>query len=338
MRTEKKLPNISDVARAAGVSTATVSHTLNGTRTVSEHSRELVMKAIRELGYTPNAFARSFRTGKKNIIGFVVPDISNQFFARLIEAVEESISAEGFHLIIANTRENKERERQHLRYLTSGVVDGILLASTMETYGEFSDFLPEQFPAVLVDRKVDAAPFSSVTVSAYQSVYKSVAALIEQGQRRIGFITGLSRLSTSRERLAAYRQAMSDFGLTIEEDFVQHGDSMERSAWNSTVRLLEQKCTAIVASNGLMGTAVYQCLREHGIRIGHDMELICFSDFDSPLLESSPVRLVAQPVDELGRLAGEEILRRINGRDAEQNHVILNSIYLGALPRRNINE
>ena len=165
MRTEKKLPNISDVARAAGVSTATVSHTLNGTRTVSEHSRELVMKAIRELGYTPNAFARSFRTGKKNIIGFVVPDISNQFFARLIEAVEESISAEGFHLIIANTRENKERERQHLRYLTSGVVDGILLASTMETYGEFSDFLPEQFPAVLVDRKVDAAPFSSVTAT-----------------------------------------------------------------------------------------------------------------------------------------------------------------------------
>ena len=131
---------------------------------------------------------------------------------------------------------------------------------------------------------------------------------------------------------------MSDFGLTIEEDFVQHGDSMERSAWNSTVLLLEQKCTAIVASNGLMGTAVYQCLREHGIRIGRDMELICFSDFDSPLLESSPVRLVAQPVDELGRLAGEEILRRVNGRDAEQNHVILNSIYLGTLPRRNINE
>lgn len=163
MRTEKKLPNISDVARAAGVSTATVSHTLNGTRTVSEHSRELVMKAIRELGYTPNAFARSFRTGKKNIIGFVVPDISNQFFARLIETVESSISAEGFHLIIANTQENKERELQHLRYLTSGVVDGILLASTMESYSEFSAVLPASFPTVLADRKVDAAPFSSVT-------------------------------------------------------------------------------------------------------------------------------------------------------------------------------
>ena len=117
MRTEKKLPNISDVARAAGVSTATVSHTLNGTRTVSEHSRELVMKAIRELGYTPNAFARSFRTGKKNIIGFVVPDISNQFFARLIETVESSISAEGFHLIIANTQENKERDVFDLGHL-----------------------------------------------------------------------------------------------------------------------------------------------------------------------------------------------------------------------------
>ncbi len=82
---------------------------------------------------------------RKNIIGFVVPDISNQFFARLIEAVEESISAEGFHLIIANTRENKERERQHLRYLTSGVVDGILLASTMETYGDSPIFFRSSF-------------------------------------------------------------------------------------------------------------------------------------------------------------------------------------------------
>ena len=314
MRTEKKLPNISDVARAAGVSTATVSHTLNGTRTVSEHSRELVMKAIRELGYTPNAFARSFRTGKKNIIGFVVPDISNQFFARLIETVESSISAEGFHLIIANTQENKERELQHLRYLTSGVVDGILLASTMESYSEFSAVLPASFPTVLADRKVDAAPFSSVTVSAYQSVYRSVASLIEQGQRRIGFITGLSRLSTSRERLAAYRQAMSDFAIPIEDGFIQHGDSMERSAWNSTRELLKQRCTAIVASNGLMGTDVYHCLRECGMQIGRDVELVCFSDFDSPLLESSPVRLVAQPVDELGKMAGEEILRRIKDR------------------------
>lgn len=333
MRTEKKLPNISDVARAAGVSTATVSHTLNGTRTVSEHSRELVMKAIRELGYTPNAFARSFRTGKKNIIGFVVPDISNQFFARLIETVESSISAEGFHLIIANTQENKERELQHLRYLTSGVVDGILLASTMESYSEFSAVLPASFPTVLADRKVDAAPFSSVTVSAYQSVYRSVASLIEQGQRRIGFITGLSHLSTSRERLAAYRQAMSDFAIPIEDGFIQHGDSMERSAWNSTRELLKQRCTAIVASNGLMGTDVYHCLRECGMQIGRDVELVCFSDFDSPLLESSPVRLVAQPVDELGKMAGEEILRRIKDRAAEQKQILLSSIYLGVLSR-----
>ena len=236
-------------------------------------------------------------------------------------------------MIIANTQENKERELQHLRYLTSGVVDGILLASTMESYSEFSAVLPASFPTVLADRKVDAAPFSSVTVSAYQSVYRSVASLIEQGQRRIGFITGLSRLSTSRERLAAYRQAMSDFAIPIEDGFIQHGDSMERSAWNSTRELLKQRCTAIVASNGLMGTDVYHCLRECGMQIGRDVELVCFSDFDSPLLESSPVRLVAQPVDELGKMAGEEILRRIKDRTAEQKQILLSSIYLGVLSR-----
>ncbi|WP_071704942.1 LacI family DNA-binding transcriptional regulator [Murdochiella vaginalis] len=335
MRAKRKQPNISDVARAAGVSTATVSHALNGTRAVSEHSKALVMKAIKDLQYTPNAFARSFRTGKKNIIGFIVPDISNQFFARLIEAVEKTVSAEDYHLIIANTRENKERELQHLRYLTSGVVDGILLASTMEQYCEFSAVLPESFPTVLVDRNVDEAPFSSVTVSAYQSVYRSIVALIEQGQQRIGFITGLSRLSTSQERLSAYRQAMSDFGLTIEKDFIQYGDSMERSAWISAKHLLKKNCTAIVASNGLMGTTVYHCLHQCGVEIGRDVELVCFSDFDSPLLESSPVRLVAQPVDELGKIAGEEILCRIKDHTAEKKQILLSSVYLGALSRHN---
>ena len=102
---------ISDVARLAGVSTATVSHTINSTRYVSGETKEKVYRAIAELGYTPDASARSFRTGKKKTIGFIVPDISNKFFATMIESVENYLSAHGYHLIIANTKENPERER-----------------------------------------------------------------------------------------------------------------------------------------------------------------------------------------------------------------------------------
>ncbi len=107
---------ISDVAKLAGVSTASrrpSPHTINSTRYVSGETRDKVYRAIAELGYTPDASARSFRTGKKKTIGFIVPDISNKFFATMIEAVENCLSAHGYHLIIANTKENAERENEH---------------------------------------------------------------------------------------------------------------------------------------------------------------------------------------------------------------------------------
>ena len=95
---------ISDVAKLAGVSTATVSHTINNTRYVSDETKEKVYQAIKELGYTPDASARSFRTGKKKTIGFIVPDIANKFFATMIESVENYLAGHGYHLIIANTK------------------------------------------------------------------------------------------------------------------------------------------------------------------------------------------------------------------------------------------
>ena len=113
---------ISDVARLAGVSTATVSHTINSTRYVSGETKEKVYQAIRQLGYTPDASARSFRTGKKKTIGFIVPDISNKFFGTIIESAENYLSAQGYHLIIANTKESMDREETNLRLLTAGLV------------------------------------------------------------------------------------------------------------------------------------------------------------------------------------------------------------------------
>ena len=137
---------ISDVARLAGVSTATVSHTINNTRYVSAETKEKVYQAINELGYTPDASARSFRTGKKKTIGFIVPDISNKFFGTMIESVEDYLSAHGYHLIVANTKESKEREENSIRLLTAGLVDGLLVASTMDTLQEFDHLIPTGFP------------------------------------------------------------------------------------------------------------------------------------------------------------------------------------------------
>ena len=114
---------ISDVARLAGVSTATVSHVINNTRFVSEATRKRVLQSIAELDYSPNEMARILKTGKKKLIGFIVPDISNEYFSALIEEVERTVASQSYKLIVTNTRENEQNELDSIRALTSGMVD-----------------------------------------------------------------------------------------------------------------------------------------------------------------------------------------------------------------------
>lgn len=320
---------ISDVAKLAGVSTATVSHTINNTRYVSEETREKVFSAIAQLGYTPDASARSFRTGKKKTIGFIVPDISNKFFATMIEAVENHLAAAGYHLIIANTKEDMEREEKNIRLLTAGLVDGLLIASTMDSFRRLDSLIPAGFPTVLVDRVFDEKKYTSVCVSNFQPIYRSVCRLVGKGDRRIGIIGGLPRLSTTKERISAYQQAISDCGLAPEETFIRYGDSMENSARACLDELMEESCDAIIVCQGLMASETITYLQKKGVRLGQDIDLVSFVDYESEFyqLYASQIDSIVQPVDELGAAAGVEILKRVEEPDAPIFEKVLTSSY-----------
>ena len=320
---------ISDVARLAGVSTATVSHTINSTRYVSEETKEKVFKAIAELGYTPDASARSFRTGKKKTVGFIVPDISNKFFGTMIESVENYLSAHGYHLIIANTKENMEREEKNIRLLSAGLVDGLLIASTMDDFARLDNLIPAGFPVVLVDRTFEAKKYSSICVSNFQPIYRSICRLAGKGAKRVGIIGGLPRLSSTEERISAYRQAVADCGLAQEEALIRYGDSMENSAQACLDELLEQNCDGIVVCQGLMASETVIYLHKKGIQPGKDLELVSFVDYDSNFNElyANQMDMIVQPVEELGRAAGEQILRRIENPDEPVFEKVLTSAY-----------
>jgi len=320
---------ISDVARLAGVSTATVSHTINNTRYVSDETKEKVYKAIAELGYTPDASARSFRTGKKKTVGFIVPDISNKFFGTMIESVENHLSAHGYHLIISNTKEDADREETNIRLLTAGLVDGLLVASTMEDFSRFDSLIPAGFPVVLVDRTFETKKYMSITVSNFQPIYRSVCRLAAKGARRVGIVGGLPRLSSTKERISAYRQAVADSGLEQDENLILYGDSMENSVQACLDALLAQKCDAIVVCQGLMASETVIYLHQKGIQLVKDIDLVSFVDYDSNLndLYSSQMDCIVQPVEQLGQLAGEEILARIERPDAPVVERTLTSAY-----------
>ena len=320
---------ISDVARLAGVSTATVSHTINNTRYVSEETKEKVYKAIAELGYTPDASARSFRTGKKRTVGFIVPDISNKFFGTIIESVENYLSAHGYHLIIANTKEDADREETNIRLLAAGLVDGLLVASTMEDFERFNHLIPAGFPVVLGDRTFETKKYSSICVSNFQPIYRSVCRLAAKGAKRIGIVGGLPRLSSTKERISAYREAMADCGLPLDDDLILYGNSMENSVQSCLDKLLERKCDAIVVCQGLMASETVIYLHQKGIQLGKDLDLVSFVDYDSNLydLYSNQMDCIVQPAEELGRSAGEQLLNRVENPEAPGFEKVLPSTY-----------
>lgn len=312
--------SIRDVATHAGVSIATVSNVINNTRFVKEETRNLVLKSIDELHYSPNAAARSFKTGKRNMIAFIVPDISNPFFATLIEEVENVISKEGLSLLVINTKETKNREIESLKRLSSGIVDGFLIASTLENYSEMNEIVPEGLPVVLVDRLLAGAPYDTITVANYQAVSSSVEYLIKRGHKKIGFITGIPRISTTAERLEAYRDTMEKYDL-LKDSLICTGTSMTSLVTENLDALLKQGCTALVISNNLMAIEALTILSQRKIR--SEIELVGYKDSEQSQYGLQHMNLICQPVVELGRAAGRQLLERLKNPNMPVQKVLL---------------
>ena len=247
----------------------------------------------------------------------------------MIESVENYLSAHGYHLIIANTKENMEREEKNIRLLSAGLVDGLLIASTMDDFARLDNLIPTGFPVVLVDRTFEAKKYSSICVSNFQPIYRSICRLAGKGAKRVGIIGGLPRLSSTEERISAYRQAVADCGLAQEESLIRYGDSMENSAQACLDELLAQNCDGIVVCQGLMASETVIYLHKKGIQPGKDIELVSFVDYDSNFNElyANQMDMIVQPVEELGRAAGEQILRRIENPDEPVFEKVLTSAY-----------
>lgn len=321
-----------DVAEHANVSVATVSHVINNTRFVSDETKKRVLKSIEELDYIPDAMARIFKTGKKNLIGFIVPDIANAFFATIIEEIENVISKQNYRLIVVNTKETESREAEHIRALSSGIVDGLIIASTMKDFGQIKAALSTDIPLVCIDRELPGCTCDTITVSNYDSIFQGIQTLVAAGHKKIGYIAGLMHLSTTVERLSAYKDAMKHFSLSLEENCIQYGDSMSQSAIPSLLKLLDMECTAVIASNNVMSDDVIYYLSDKDIKIGNDLEIIGYNDTGHENYQMRKVHMVSQPVKEMGRLAGKQILKRVCMLDDAPKNIILQSAFV---PRNN---
>ncbi|MFF9812889.1 LacI family DNA-binding transcriptional regulator [Streptomyces sp. NPDC014006] len=312
------MPTMADVARSAGVSVATVSHVLNGTRPVLPQTRQAVLDAIDELGYTPNTLARSLVTSRTRSIGLAVSAISNPYFTEILQGVEAAALEEGYSLLIADPHDDPGHERRVVQLLHERRVDGVIVAPSARPDGLVGYLARHAVPAVFLDRAVDAPTdpafrFDQVFAENAAPTARLVAHLAELGHRRIGLVAGLPGLSTTRERMSGYRHGLAAAALPYDERLVVHGDSAAGGAERATAELLALAVppTALISANNAMTIGALRALRARGLTVPDDIALGCFDDFAWADVFSPRLTAIAQPSRELGATAVRVLLERL---------------------------
>jgi LacI family transcriptional regulator len=316
------MPTMADVARCAGVSVATVSHVLNDTRPVLPHTRQAVLDAIEELGYTPNTLARSLVTSRTRSIGLAVSAISNPYFTEILQGVEASALEHGYSLLIADPHDDPEHERKVVQLLHERRVDGMIVAPSAQP-GELVAYLGRHaVPTVFLDRLVaapaDGGPrFDQVCADSAEPTAELVTHLSGLGHRRIALVAGLPGLSTTGERITGYRHGLAAAGLPYDERLVVHGDSQSAGAERATAALLSLATppTALVTANNAMTLGALRALRDRGLSVPADIALCCFDDYAWADLFSPRLTAIAQPSREIGAQAVRVLLDRLAAPD-----------------------
>lgn len=311
-----------DVAKLAGVSSSTVSHVINETRFVNPETRERVLQAMAELNYQPNRLARSLRNRQTHTFGVLLPNSANPFFAEVLLGVEAACFDHGYNIILGNANDDPERELFYLDVLLSKQVDGIFLVSTGAYHEALEMLTRHNAPVVMVDRSPGTRQIDTVFANNEGGGIIATQYLLDLGHRRIGCITGPSMLTPSADRVTGYRQALESAGLTVDEELIIAGDFQHESGYHAGQQLLglPDPPTAIFACNDLMAVGVLYAAHEGGLRIPTDISVIGFDDV--PLASYTVPRLttIYQPGQEIGRVAVELLVQRLQDRAAATRH------------------
>lgn len=318
-------PTIRDVAEKAGVSTATVSRVISGAEKVSQPLIKQVNRAIDELKYRPSRVARNLRVRKANTVGLLVSDIQNPFFTSIMRGIQDTLLAQGYVLLAANSDEDEEQERIHIETLLAEEVAGIILAPASASARSYANLIDEGVGLVIIDRIPNRLKVDSVLVDNAAGAHVAVEHLIDLGHRRIGIIVGREHISTAMERLEGYRSALKEAGLPFDPELVSTGDFRQEGGYEAMNGLLSlpNPPTAVFSSNNVMTLGALQAIHEKCIRIPDEIALVSFDDMPWAASLQPPLTAVAQPTYEIGTTAATLLLDRVKEPTRSTRRIIL---------------
>ncbi|WP_048645706.1 LacI family DNA-binding transcriptional regulator [Nitratireductor soli] len=352
---KKPKATIADVARLAGVSTATAGRVLGDYGYAKAKTREQVMQAARKLGYRTNALARSLITGKTRTIGVVAGDIQNPFYASILRGIADVAESRDFGLLIVNSDENLDKEIRAVNLLMEKQVDGLIVSPCDTRYAHhLRDLQAAGLPLVLLDRSVAGLEVDRVAIDNIAAAERAVSALVSAGHRRIGLVgemledqeggleallkRGLAGevLSTdtlfpSWQRLLGYLRAHRQSGLEVEISLIRRVGAYSAQAAQAVARELldrSDRPTAVFATDGTMSEGVMGAISAAGLSVPGDLSLVCFDDLEWMSFLSPGISTMAQPRLAMGEQAATMLLERVEGTDSRGRSVMMRADFV----------
>jgi LacI family transcriptional regulator len=277
------VPTIKDIAKAAGVSVATVSYVINNTRWVHEDKRKRVLEAVTELNYVPNSVARGLRVQKNMTIGFIVTDITNPFYPDLSKACEDVAQEHGFYVNVVNTNDDADRMQMALTQLRRGRFDGIVTTSAMEHDRENIDSLVQQgYPIVLASRFIEDLRVDSVVADNRRGAEMATRYFIDLGHKKIAFIGGIIGSSVTFLRISGYLNAMAEAGLQVYPEYIARSGAQYSGSYDAATKLFEmpvsKRPTAVISLNDIGALGVLDAAKDKDVNVPDDLAVIGFDD------------------------------------------------------------
>ncbi|MCB0731734.1 MAG: LacI family DNA-binding transcriptional regulator, partial [Ignavibacteriae bacterium] len=317
-----------DLAQHLGFSVTTVSRVINGKSKqyrISNNTTKLVLDAVEKLGYRPNELARGLRLKKTHLLGLVVPDISNPFFAHLTHVIQNILYKLGYSLMVCNTNEDILLEKEQIELMRRKGVEGFIIMPVGTDYEHIVELVEHNIPTVLLDRLIEKIKFNSVVVDNYKGSYQAVQYLIKRGHRRIAIIQGLKKTFTNDERLRGYRDALREADIEIDENLIVGKDFRKENGYIETKFLMNRNDppTAIFAFSDLITLGVLQALNEENMVIPNDISLISFDDIDFAPYLIAPLTVVKQPKELMGEVAVKLLIEDIKSKGRSEKRKII---------------
>lgn len=320
------MSTIKKVCQLAGVSTATVSRALKNPDMVNEKTKERIFKAIAEAGYRPNVLASSVKTGRSNSLVVLVPNLSNPFFCKIIQGIEQAAQESGYSVLLGDTQGNEKREHEYAGMVLSNRADGIIHLDHSFPFSKNDEKLAENVPMVSVcERIVSDKKYPVVEIDNYSACRALANHLTSYGHTKFGVIAGQKESQIYRDRLGGIKSVLLEQGIDLDDSLVVGGEYSFVSGEDGAKELLKHSSrpTAIFCFNDDIAIGAIHAIKKQGLKVPEDISVVGFDNINVSAYIDPPLTTIDQPVYDMGRKAVDVILQLIKNQPLERDREIV---------------